>query len=82
MSAMLNTSTVRRSAAIALVGLFVISLFATAALAQRPEQDIRAMMEKRDHEIKQAVQPLIDNPDAATDDQRTRAASLIIRSMT
>ena len=75
MSAILNTPIHRRTAVILLAGLFVMGLFIPPAQAQSPEQEIRAMMQKRDREIKQAVKPLVDK--TATDEQRSHAASLI-----
>ena len=77
MSAILNTLIHRRTASILLAGLFVMGLFVSPAQAQSPEQEVRTMLEKRDREIKQAIKPLIDNPDSATQAQRDHAASLI-----
>ncbi len=77
MTLMLNTPPLRRSVFVLLTGLFVIGLFAIPAQAQSQEQQIRAMMQKRDREIKQAIKPLIDNPKTATEQQRQHAASLI-----
>ena len=77
MSAILNTQIPRRTVSILLAGLFVMGLFILPAQAQSPEQQVRTMLEKRDREIKQAVKPLIDNPDGATQAQRDHASSLI-----
>ncbi len=74
---MLNTALLRRTASLLLTSLFVLGLFVVPARAQSAEQDIRAMLEKRDRDIKQAIKPLIDNPKAAMDAQREKAASLI-----
>ena len=74
---MLNTALVRRTASLLLTSLFVLGLFVVPARAQSAEQDIRAMLEKRDRDIKQAIKPLIDNPKAAMDAQREKSASLI-----
>ena len=74
---MLNTAILRRTASFLLASLFVLGLFVVPARAQSAEQDIRAMLEKRDRDIKQAVKPLIDNPKTATEAQREKAASLI-----
>ena len=74
---MLNTAILRRTASFLLTGLFMLGLFVAPARAQSAEQDIRAMLEKRDRDIKQAVKPLIDNPKTATEAQREKAASLI-----
>jgi len=74
---MLNTALLRRTASFVLTSLFVLGLFVVPARAQSAEQDIRAMLEKRDRDIKQAIKPLIDNPKAAMDAQREKAASLI-----
>ena len=74
---MLNTAMLRRTASFLLASLFVLGLFVTPARAQSAERDIRAMLEKRDRDIKQAVKPLIDHPKTVTDAQRQKAASLI-----
>ena len=74
---MLNTAILRRTASLLLIGLFGMSLFVNPARAQGAEQDIRAMLENRDRDIKAAVEPLIDNPKTATEAQRQKAASLI-----
>ncbi len=78
MSVILNTSRQRRRVVVMLVGLLMVGFFALPARAQNPvEQEIRALLQKRDREIKQAVKPLVDNPKTATQAQRDRAASLI-----
>lgn len=74
---MLNMQIHRRTVGALLAVLFVMGLFALPAQAQSSEQQVRALLEKRDREIKQAIKPLIDNPDGATEAQRNRAASLI-----
>ena len=77
MSAILNTLIHRRTVSLLLLGLFVMGLLVPPVQAQSPEQQVRTMLEKRDREIKQAVKPLIDNPDGATQAERNHAASLI-----
>ena len=61
-----------------LVGLLLIlGLAAPSALAQSDRQDIRTLLEQRDRELKQAIRPLIDNPDRATPAQKERVQDLI-----
>lgn len=74
---MLNTQNQHRPLLLLLTGLLLLGLMAPPVLAQSPKDTIRAMMEKRDREIKQAIKPLVENPETATDEQRTQAASLI-----
>ena len=74
---MLNMSMLRPTVLFLLAGLLLVGLVAAPAVAQNPEQKIRAMMQERDRDIKQAVKPLIANPKGATEAQRQRAASLI-----
>ena len=74
---MLNTAMLRRTVSFLLTGVFALGLFVAPARAQSPEQEIRAMLEKRDRDIKAAVKPLIDTPKTATEAQRQKATSLV-----
>lgn len=75
---MLHTTFIHRCTAALVAGLFALGLFALPVLAQTSaEQAIRTMLEQRDRELKQAVEPLIDNPKGATAAQRQRVEDLI-----
>lgn len=78
---MLNTSIKHRCLVSLLSGLFAVSLFAAPAGAQTTDktaaQQIRAMMEQRNRDLKRAVKPLIDNPKTATAQQRKKVEDLI-----
>ena len=73
-SDMLNTLPRLRIVLVLLLG----GLIAMPAAAQpNDSQAIRTMLQQRDRDLKQAVRPLLANPQAATAAQRQRVADLI-----
>ncbi len=78
---MLNTTIRQKSQALLLAGLLAAGLLAVPARAQSIDraaaQQIRAMMEQRDRDLKAAIKPLLDSPKRATAQQRKKVEDLI-----
>ncbi len=78
---MLNTTILQKSQALLLAGLLAAGLLAVPALAQSVDraaaQQIRAMMEQRDRDLKAAIKPLLSSPKTATAQQRKKVEDLI-----
>ncbi|MFQ5570632.1 MAG: phospholipid-binding protein MlaC [Rhodothermales bacterium] len=72
---MLNIASVKNPTMLLLAGLLMMGFFIAPVEAQTPEQEIRAMLEQRDQEIKQAIQPLIEK--TATAEQRKRVEDMV-----
>lgn len=74
---MLNTTMPYRFVAVLAATLTIVSFVARPAQAQDAKQEIRTLLEQRDHDLKQAIKPLVANPKAATEVQKEKVQNLI-----